>query len=439
MLRDAFLPLLFDHSRSPGFRAVDHPGVRYSSARWSADSLGRLVAALREGGEALRQIPAEDLLAAWGDTVATFLRQGSLERRALDPPLAKLSGLSREGLRAGLEAVLGGVRREPAAALFARARPAHAALAASAEAGPVLAVLASNLPGLAVQPLLPALALGRPVLLKSPSAEPLFAPAFLCALVRREPRLGAAVAAATWEGGDAELEAPVLSGVGAVLAYGGRETLLDLERRAPGKVIGYGPKTSLAVIGLEVEPRQAAEGLARDIALFDQRGCLSVVAVYTAGDAEALGEALAEELSGLARRLPPGPAPRPALVAVQHLRLEAGMRGLWHSSPAPREGTVVVDPRPELRPSPGLRTVRVHPLADLSRLPGLLHGWKGRLQGAALAGEAAWRLEPELRELGISRFAPPGELQSPDASWHNGGIDPLEALEALTSPSPPDR
>jgi Acyl-CoA reductase (LuxC) len=115
------------------------------------------------------------------------------------------------------------------------------------------------------------------------------------------------------------------------------------------------------------------------------------------------------------------------------------MRGLWHSSPAPREGTVVVDPRPELRPSPGLRTVRVHPLADLSRLPGLLHGWKGRLQGAALAGEAAWSLEPELRELGISRFAPPGELQSPDASWHNGGIDPLEALEALTSPSPPDR
>jgi hypothetical protein len=430
MLRDAFLPSSFDHSRAPVFRAVDHPGVRYSSARWSAEALGRLVAALREGGEALRQIPVEDLLAAWGDTVATFLRQGSLERRALDPPLAKLCGLSREGLRAGLEAVLGGVRREPAAALFARAH----VLPSPAEAGPVLAVLASNLPGLAVQPLLPALALGRPVLLKSPSAEPLFAPAFLSALVRREPRLGAAVAAATWEGGDAELEAPVLAGVGTVLAYGSREALDDLERRAPGKVIGYGPKTSLAVIGAGVEPRRAAEGLGRDVALFDQRGCLSVAAVYTAGNGEALGEALAEELLSLARRWPPGPPSRQTLVAVQHLRLEAEMRGFWHSSLAPREGTVVVDSRLELRPSPGLRTVRVHPLADLSRLPGLLRGWKGRLQGAALAGEAAWSLEAGLRELGISRFSPPGELQSPDASWHNGGIDPLEAL---TSPSPP--
>ena len=436
MLRDAFLPASCEHSRAPAFRALERPGhVRYSAARWSAESLGRLVTALREGEEALRRIPAEDLLAAWGDTVATFLRPGSLERRALDPPLARLCGLSREGLRAGLEAVLGGVRREPAAALFAGARPA------AAGGGPVLAILASNLPGLAVQPLLPALALGRPVLLKSPSAEPLFAPAFLAALARREPRLGAAVAAATWEGGDAELEAPVLAGVETVLAYGERETLDDLERRAPGKVIGYGPRISLAAVGADVDPRPAAEGLARDVALFDQRGCLSVVAVYTAGDGQALGEALAEELLDLARRWPPGPLPRPALAAVQHLRLEAGMRGLWHSALAPREGTVVVDPKLDLRPSPGLRTVRIHPLADLSRLPGLLEPWRGRLQGAALAGEAAWSLEPRLRELGISRCAPPGELQSPDATWHNGGIDPLAALAspALTSPSPTDR
>jgi hypothetical protein len=38
--------------------------------------------------------------------------------------------------------------------------------------------------------------------------------------------------------------------------------------------------------------------------------------------------------------------------------------------------------------------------------------------------------------LGLSRFAAPGELQSPDATWLNGGIDPLAAL---TSPSPPGR
>src|SRR3954469_6392245 len=332
MLRDAFLPATFPRSREPVFRAVDRPGIRYSSARWSAESLGRLVAALREGGEALRQIPPEDLLAAWGDTVATFLRQGSLERRALDPPLAKLCGLSREGLRAGLEAVLGGVRREPAAALLARAHPAPAGL------GPVLAVLASNLPALAVQALLPALLVRRPVLLKSPSAEPLFAPAFLAALARREPRLAGAVAAATWPGGEARLEAPVLEGVGTVLAYGEREALEDLERRAPGKVVGYGPKTSFGVVGASADVRAAAEGLARDVALFDQRGCLSVVAVYTDGDAEALAERLASELLDMARIWPPGPAAKQVSAAVQHVRFEAEMRGLRQFALSVREG-----------------------------------------------------------------------------------------------------
>ena len=259
MLRDAFLPATLAHSREPVFRAVEKPGIRYSAARWTPDGLGRVVAALREGEAALRSIPAEDLLAAWSDTVATFLRSGSLERRALDPPLARLCGLSRDGLGAALDAVLGGVRKEAAAALLTRARPAPV------EAGPVLAVLASNLPGLAVQPLLPALLARRPVLLKSPSAEPLFAPAFLAGLVRREPRLAGALAAATWSGGDVALEAPILAGVGTVLAYGDQPALDDLERRAPGRVVGFGPKTSLAVVGASADLRTAAEGLARDI------------------------------------------------------------------------------------------------------------------------------------------------------------------------------
>jgi hypothetical protein len=433
MLRDAFLPATFPHSREPIFRAVEHPGIRYSAARWTPEALGRVVGALREGSEALRAISDGDLLAAWGDTVSTFLRTVSLERRALDPPLARLCGLSRDGLRAGLEAMLGGVRREPASLLLARAHPAPA------DAGPVLAVLASNLPALAVQSLLPALLVRRPVLLKSPSAEPLFAPSFLAALTRREPRLAGAVAAATWPGGEARLEAPLLAEMGTVLAYGEQAALEDLERRAPGKVVGYGPKISFGIVGASADPRTTAEGLARDVALFDQRGCLSVVAVYTAGDAEGLAAQLSEELLDLARRWPPGPPVRPVSAAVQHLRLEAEMRGLWQSALSLRQGTVIVDPDPELRPSPGLRTVRVHPLEDLGRLPEILGSWRGRLQGAALAGEEAWALEPELTGMGISRFAAPGELQSPDATWFNGGIDPLAALGSATSPSPSRR
>ncbi len=380
---------------------------------------------LREGARALRAIPTADLERAWNEVVEAFLDPASPERRALDPGLAVSCRLSPAGLFAGLEAVLGGQRGEAASRLFGEA----------GEPGPpepVVVVLASNLPGLAVQPLLPALALRRPVLLKSPSAEPLFAPAFLEALLGREPRLAGAVAAATWPGGDEALEAPILEAAGTVIAYGGAEALADLERRAPGKVVGYGPKTSLAVIGAGALAgdglERVARGLARDLALFDQRGCLSIAAVYTDGDPVPLAEALTRALERAARRWPPGPFDPAEAASVQQLRLAAEMEGSWVSDLPVASGTVLIEPRSDFQPSPGLRTVRVHPIGTLAGLPEILRPWAGRLQGAALAGELAWSLEGWLADLGVSRCARPGELQAPDAAWHNGGISPLEAL-----------
>lgn len=448
MLADAQVPASCVTPRAPA--VLD--GVPYAAVRWTPASLERLVAELRQAGPGLRAIPRRSLLAAWGTTVEAFLDPASAERRALEPALARLCRLSHEGLAAGLAAVLGGVRRQPAAALLTRADSLRAGQGpggsgqtgqgpggasgqtgkepGGASGGPdlVVAVLASNLPALAVQPLLPALALRRPVLLKSPSAEPLFAPAFVAALVRREPRLAGAVGAVTWPGGDERLERPVLAAAGTVLAYGDEAALADLARRAPGRVVGYGPKTSVGVVGADAGAAEAAPGLARDVALFDQRGCLSIAAIYTAGDALELARRLEEALAGLARRWPPGPLDPTVAAAVQQVRLEAALRGLAMSELPLAEGTVIVEPEPSFKPSPGLRTVRVHRLAALDDLPALLAPWRGRLQGAALAGEDAWHLEPRLLELGISRRARPGELQSPGASWHNGGIDPLLAL-----------
>jgi hypothetical protein len=38
--------------------------------------------------------------------------------------------------------------------------------------------------------------------------------------------------------------------------------------------------------------------------------------------------------------------------------------------------------------------------------------------------------------MGFSRYAAPGELQSPDATWNNGGIDPLDVLISPLTTSP---
>lgn len=423
MIHDAAVPANLAPS---SFATVERHGVYYSSACWVADDFTRLGQTLSaQGAAALAALSDDDLLAAWSATVEAFRDAASPERQALTRPLARFCRLSVPGLEAGLEAVLGGVRREAAEWLL------EPAAEAPRDPSPVLAILAANLPALAVQPLLPALLLRRPVVIKSPSAEPLFAPAFVTALVRREPRLEPAVAAVTWPGGDQALEAPLLAAAGRVLAYGEAATVADLERRAPDKLFGYGPKTSLAVVAADAQTPEVAAGLARDVALFDQRGCLSIQAVYTTADGDSVARSLAQELVRLGNEWPPGP-PDPVIAAsVQQIRMDASLRGLSHSELPLEVGTVVVEPQPDFRPSPGMRTIRIHPLQALHGLPEALAPWSGQLQGVALAGAEARRLRPQLQALGISRFAAPGELQAPDATWHNGGVHPITALTGL--------
>lgn len=424
--------MLADHSvptsQQPSEREAQLRGLPYLSARWEPEALGRLAEHLAlHGTRALAAVGRERLVEVWGETIETLLDRGAPERHELVEALVPLCRLSPAGLEAGLDAVLGGVRREHALALSQAVeggdlRPKQEFTA------PALVVLASNLPALAVQPLLPALLVGRPVILKSPGAEPLFAPFFVRELARRAPALAETVAAVTWPGGDEALEAPLLERAGVVLAYGEAASLASLERRARGRFVGYGPMTSLAVVGAEVDPARVAPGLARDVALFDQRGCLSVAAVYTAGDPETLARELATALARAAMELPPGPADLASLAAVRQARSEAEMRGLWVADLPLEVGTVIVETEMVFRLTPGLRTVRVHGLASLGELPGLLAPWAARLQGVAWAGVEALRLEEALRGLGVSRFAAPGEIQSPDARWHNGGVDPLAVL-----------
>lgn len=399
------------------------PGA-WERGRWTPQALGALVEHLGSVGAAeLEEADGGALRIAWERTVDELLDPGSAPRRALDPRWLETTRLSPAGLQAAAEAVLGGVRGAPLHGLWAEAEALR-----PEERGPIAIILAANLPALAVQPLLPTLALRRPVLLKSPSAEPLFAATLVRRLAERHPALGASVAAVTWPGGDREIEDAVFARCARVLAYGDEVTIADLAERLGRRLVAYGPRISIAVVGADVDPERVAPGLARDIALFDQRGCLSIHAVFTAGDPGVLAERLAAELARLHHAWSPWPAPADQLAAVQQLRLEADMRGLLRPSLDLVAGTVLVEPRPELRPSPGLRTVRVHPLPDLQRLPVVLTGWEGRLQGVAVEGDDAVALSPALERLGVSRIVPPGALQSPDALWHNGGIHPLAAL-----------
>ena len=398
---------------------------------------------------ALRAIPDDDLLAAWNDTLGVFLDPGSPERRALDSNLAQATGLSPAGLNHGLRTIGAGMLGKPAATELRR--PKH-----QQEDGFSLVILPASPPGLMLQSLLPALAARAPVLFKASSAEPHFAPAFLAALSKRLPTLRDAYAAATWTGGDASVEAHLYEAARLVVAYGGEETIHALAARgraprrttgrpapprqscrpaprranrrwaarvetaAPHRLITFGPKLSLGWVGADADLEKAARGMALDIATFEQRGCLSVHAVFAApGIAADFATALTAALVELATELPAGRGSAAERAGVRLAREDADLRALLCHGDALDAGTVILESNDRIDPSPGLRTVRIHGVSELPTLD----DWNGRLQGVAVAGRMPASVRRAFEQAGVSRFAPAGELQATDAAWRNGGID----------------
>ena len=423
--------MIFDYSVPADCQPSDPAEVAgrppYRRGRFRREELQHLALELdRRGRPALADLQTEELVTAWSAAVESLLDANSPVRKALDPALTLTARLSGPALQAALEAMLEGTVGEPLDALLDRAAELD-----RRRSGLVAAVLAANVPALAVQVLLPALALRRPVLLKSSSREPLLGAALVDLLRRHHPALADALAAVTWSRGETDIESGVFATAESVVAYGDDGTLRALTERRKD-LLGHGTMTSLAVISADAVSGAAsgptAAGLAADIALFEQRGCLSVEVVYTDGDAAALARSIARELAALARRWPPPPLDLERAAAVRQMRQDAALHGLLVAELPLASGTVIVDPDPAPRPGPGLRSVRVVPLEALDRLGAILAPLAGRLQGVALAGDDALRLEPLLVELQVTRLAPPGMLQRPDAMWANGETHLIERL-----------
>jgi hypothetical protein len=408
----------------------------------------RAAALLRtRGNAALADVEDARLEAAFLDTVAAFRDPSSAERRALDPALRESAALSRGCLDASLAALLDGFGEREVRSVIASARRLRSRRLAPVGGGdgdrersalpPHLIVLAGSLPGVALAPLLATLAARRPAILKSSSREPFFAPAFAAALAAREPAIGDALAAVVWRGGDLDVETRIFAEVDRVVAYGGALALADLRRRAPEQLIAFGPKASVAIVAGSTEGdslAHVAEAFARDVALFEQRGCLSLQAIYTVGDAGALAAALASALERAARLWPPLPLSPSEAGALRSMREEAAFLGCDIAAVALDRATVIVDPRALFLPSPGRRTVRVHPAANVDAALAILRPHALRLQGVAVAGEReARKVEEQLAALGVSYVCAPGRLQSPGASWSNGGIDLVRELAAHDS------
>jgi hypothetical protein len=219
----------------------------------------------------------------------------------------------------------------------------------------------------------------------------------------------------------------------------------SLRERVPvtTPLIAYHHRVSVAVVGRAALTRAAVPALARDlaraVALFDQRGCVSPHAVFVQEGGEIapaeLAEALASALERTEAELPAAPLDEGAASAVHQLRRTAELRAAAGEAVAVRAGpatawTVLLEPASALELSCLGRTVRLHPVADTHDVPALLAPWRRHLQTVGVAGleDGLTGLAGALGALGAVRICPVAEMAFPPPWWHHDGRGPLTSL-----------
>ncbi len=400
-------------------------------------ALGRL----RAAGEELRQRPRAQVIAALGALLEELRDPGSPIRRQLAGELPLATGFHpetlAEGRARGFEGWTASAFADLVAAELGSSRGVRSALGFPSTA----VLLAGAIPMPTVLQLLATLALQSPVLVRPGSHDPVTARAVAEALQRLDPALGACLEVisfphADWAAFDALAEAE------CVVATGSDETVAALARRARPwqRFVGYGHRLSVAAIGREGDLAGACDRMALDVALWDQLGCLSPVALYCVGwrwdeRAVLLGQ-LESAFAQSQKRWPIGQiatreaAARVHEIATTQLRAAGGAEVELRSDPA-GSWALVAERDCVFRGSPLHRFLRLHFVRDEPALVDALGPVASHLAAVGLGGfvpESARQLADRLARLGASRVCPIGEMQAPPIEWCHDGQGVLAPL-----------
>jgi len=420
-------------------RAADE----HHTAGVTAAQVESRVAALRAAQARLSRRSFDSVIAALEATVDTWLDPSSEWRREAERVLPLATGSSPEMVRFALPWMIEPLRSPALENLLDAELGDRRALDASAEGGlasvpsVILHVLAGNLPALAVVPITLTLAIKSSALVKAARGDRVTPSLFVRSLAAVDAELSECVATVYWPGGDRGVEESALSIVDLAVASGDDRTLADLRSRCTARFIGHGHRVSFAVVAAEVLhsselARSAAAGLAVDVSVWDQRGCLSPQLCFVEGgfnDACNFAQLVARELATLACQLPPAEKNIAEQIAVRQFRDQAdwarfsGEPSMVLAPERSTDWTIVVEHEPAFRPTPLCRSLRVLPIEDLADLRDVLAPVRRLLEGAGRAAppERIAQLDTLLCGAGVHLIAPLGAMQRPPLSWKQGG------------------
>jgi hypothetical protein len=281
----------------------------------------------------------------------------------------------------------------------------------------VLVLAAGRVPGLALEGIAAALAIGATALVR-PSRDETVLHHLLGGLRVWEPGLMAKVEVVGVGGSE-----PPWGRAQAAIVFGSDETIAmvrdKLSPAAAGRVAGYGSRQGIAVVGAgaDVDPSWARR-LADDVLTFRQAGCMSPSWLFLVGDAgDSARETVGREL---------------ALARERHIAtgVDAGIQQR-RTSDADVLGAIAAGMTPDATAlyagDARLTVVRV---ADEDALVEHVRGLGSLLQTAVIATSREERahLAERLLDAGITRVCLPGQAHEPDPLWPQDGIGRVAPL-----------
>jgi hypothetical protein len=413
------------------------------------------IARLRDARAALRERSISDVLDVLGVVLDGWRNPDSAWRKDLESRLPAATGFFKPLIRKGLEEALRGWTGEALRALAIR------------ELGPLedldtashhrvssfdltAVLLAGSIPMPSLLAILAPLVVRSSVLAKPAARDPITPYLVARSIAEVDPELGRCVEIAGFEGShegcmDAFLQAD------CIYAMGADSTIAAVQARVqpPRRLVIDGHRLSLAMVAPPADAAllaHLADRLALDIALWNQLGCLSPIAVFAVGNTErasALAEALAHALEQAEKSWPRGSVEPVVASTIARERAEAELRQAAGRSVAVHGSnstawTVILEDDLKWRHAPLHRFIRVIPVAETSQLLDAARPMGPHLAAVAIEGfgPGTQPLARALADLGASRICAPGSLQSPPLDWRHGGRGVLSPLARFTDFEP---
>lgn len=311
-------------------------------------------------------------------------------------------------------------------------------------------ITAGNLPCPTLMSLIHGLLVGSAQFVKCAENAGFIPRLFAHSIYHTHAKLGSCIELARWSGGDDPLEKALFDEADCVMAVGRDETLEAIRTRLPNgkQFLSHGHRVSFGYIHKHclsrAMARELAANAARDVAAWNQLGCLSPHVFYVECDGavrpEQFAEMLSEAICQLEQTEPRGAISEAEAGDIAHRRscyeireAHTGDVRQWKSEDT-TAWTVVFEEEPQFSASCMNRFVHVKSTSDIDatlRAAEMVRGQASTVGLAAPKNEAE-EIVIKLAHWGVTRVCPIGQMQNPPVGWRHDGRPTLGDLVTWT-------